>query len=434
MLEIFKRFMPLNGKDNVYMNGSNNLYPCEIQGVISNSPTAKRAAIMMAKYSAGTLIGEDVVVNRRKGLRISGLARLIADDLAVQGGAFVLVKYRIRGGEVVPDELDVLDYTKCRISKEDDEDNSGNIIYKDFEDKKSRNKKALKFFPWTPDKNVLLAQIKSAGDSLESAVRNFKGNVMFINPTNYLYPLSPFDAVYNEMDSEYRISLYTNAMTRTGFLGKTAVLINGLDDDEAKQAQEDVTKWLGSENSSGVYFMDVDTTQDLDNVLKVLTIPGQYDDKMFEATQKRIRENIMGAANNIPLPLVLSSQGALFGSSGEAYAEMKEFYSEQTAGERELLQNILNALGYPVELAPLGGIQQESDGQDVVSVSPETLAAQAALRGSVGGVQGVLGIQQSVSEGLTDVRSAITILMEIYGFTREVSQQLLGQPIEEPQS
>ena len=68
------------------------------------------------------------------------------------------------------------------------------------------------------------------------------------------------------------------------------------------------------------------------------------------------------------------------------------------------------------------------DTTDVVSGDSETLKAQAALRGSVGGVQGVLGIQQSVSDGLTDFDSAITILMEIYGFTRSVSEALLGKP------
>ena len=70
------------------------------------------------------------------------------------------------------------------------------------------------------------------------------------------------------------------------------------------------------------------------------------------------------------------------------------------------------------------------DTTDVVSGDSETLKAQAALRGSVGGVQGVLGIQQSVSDGLTDFDSAITILMEIYGFTRSVSEALLGKPEE----
>ena len=67
---------------------------------------------------------------------------------------------------------------------------------------------------------------------------------------------------------------------------------------------------------------------------------------------------------------------------------------------------------------------------DVVGGDAETLKAQAALRGSVGGVNGVLGIQASVSAGTTDVESAVTILVEIYGFTRSVSEALLGKPQE----
>ena len=277
----------------------------------------------------------------------------MGDDLAEQGGFYLLVQYRLKNGEIVPADVEVLDYTKCRIKKEDDEDNSGNIIYKDFESKKRGKDDKLEFFPWTADKEVLTAQIMTAGKTLEDAIRNFKGNVMFVNPTNMVYPLSPFDAVYNEMDSEYRISLYTNSMTRTGFLGKTSVLINGLDEDQEEQVKKDIQNWLGAENSASVYFMPVDTTEDLDNVLKVSTVASQYDDKMFEKTEARIRKNILGAANNIPEALVFASSGSLFGTSGEAYKEMKEFYSEQTDGERKLVQGVLNSLGYNIILDPL---------------------------------------------------------------------------------
>lgn len=352
LIELFKRHIPLNTKEDVYYNGENNLYPNEIRAVISNSPTAKRAASMFAKYIAGKVNGENIVVNRKKRLRVSGLVKLISEDIAEQYGCFILVKYKISEGVIVPDELDVLDYTKCRIRKEDDNDNSGNIIYKNYEDKKDKKKKPEEFFPWTSDQKVLAGQIRTAGDTLEEAIKNFKGNVLFLNLSNYIYPLSPFDAVYNEMDSEYRITFQTNSMTRTGFLGKTAVIMNGLDEKERKAEEEKLTKWMGAENSAGLYFLDVDTTQDLDNVLKILVVKGQYDDKMFELTLKRIRENTMGAANNIPLPLVLSSEGAMF-DSADKYASMKVFYSEQTEYERGMVQETLSLLGINVILEPL---------------------------------------------------------------------------------
>lgn len=59
---------------------------------------------------------------------------------------------------------------------------------------------------------------------------------------------------------------------------------------------------------------------------------------------------------------------------------------------------------------------------------PETKAAQAALRGSVGGVQGILSIQQSVVQGVTEYESAISILTIIYGFTEQQAKDILGQP------
>jgi phage portal protein BeeE len=61
--------------------------------------------------------------------------------------------------------------------------------------------------------------------------------------------------------------------------------------------------------------------------------------------------------------------------------------------------------------------------------SPEQMTAQANLRGSVGGVQGILSIQASVSQGLTGYDSGVAILTEIYGFSPETARQVLGKPI-----
>lgn len=59
---------------------------------------------------------------------------------------------------------------------------------------------------------------------------------------------------------------------------------------------------------------------------------------------------------------------------------------------------------------------------------PATLEAQAALRGSVGGVQGILAIQSSVSAGTTSFEAALSILTIVYGFTEQDASDLLGKP------
>lgn len=64
----------------------------------------------------------------------------------------------------------------------------------------------------------------------------------------------------------------------------------------------------------------------------------------------------------------------------------------------------------------------------VVEEAPASTKEQAALRGSVGGVQGILAVQASVANGLTTRDAALSILTIIYGFTEEQANDLLGNP------
>ena len=54
--------------------------------------------------------------------------------------------------------------------------------------------------------------------------------------------------------------------------------------------------------------------------------------------------------------------------------------------------------------------------------------AKAKLKGSVGGVQGILQIQESVASGVTDRNAAIALLFEIFGFDEITAAKLLGDP------
>jgi hypothetical protein len=54
--------------------------------------------------------------------------------------------------------------------------------------------------------------------------------------------------------------------------------------------------------------------------------------------------------------------------------------------------------------------------------------AKARLKGSVGGVQGILDIQQSVAEGITERSAALAILDLIYGISQAEGERILGEP------
>jgi HK97 family phage portal protein len=69
-------------------------------------------------------------------------------------------------------------------------------------------------------------------------------------------------------------------------------------------------------------------------------------------------------------------------------------------------------------------------GVDEFAVIPEAAnanaEAQANLRGSVGGVQGILAIQQGVASGVTSPSAAVATMVEIYGFDEATARTVLG--------
>ena len=69
-----------------------------------------------------------------------------------------------------------------------------------------------------------------------------------------------------------------------------------------------------------------------------------------------------------------------------------------------------------------------NEGDTLETVSQEQLQAQANLRGTVGGVQGILAIQASVAQGTTDYAAALATLIEIYGFSEATAITILGTP------
>lgn len=447
LIEMFTRLIPTVKQDNtlVYFNGDDNLYPYDIEAVINNSPTAKRSASLMAKYIAGSGVSQGGVlldyaalpfVNKQKGYKITDIIRLASRSLSKQNGVWLHVGYGLDDkANIVQNKLDVFDYCKPRKAKEDDEKNEAKIFVNDWTEKTRMGgkKKDMKwFYPYNPDPKVVLSQIKADAKekgefNLESAIKNYRGQVYYLNLTpEYQYALSDFDSVYNDCDTEYRIGLYSNTQSRTGFQGKVLVLTQGLDDEQSKKVDAELGQWLGSENSGSLYHMDVAESDDIKNYVHIEQLKAQMDDKLYVETDKRLKRNIMGSAENIPEQLVYSSDG-LFGTQADTYTEMKLFYSEQTKEKRDALQNALSYVGFPYEIEPVVSNQQAEESD------PETekrIAAQAELKGSVGGVTALIELQRSVSEGFTDRASAIQIIETIYGIDRATAELMIGTPVD----
>lgn len=369
LIELWKKVNPYKERENVFWNGENNQYPAEIERVVSNSPTGARAVQMFSKFIFGGGLSEAQNVKLRNGKLLSEIVKDTVDDIALQNGSFLHISYGLDTENdmllFVPKAVKSLNYDMCRISNNDDDDNEGMILHKHFTDDASiprkEKKREMHYYPFSNNQKVIREQIKAdarkdgyEGDDWTEMLRYYRGQIMYLNLTpKFRYAVSKFDSVFLDMDSEHRISIYVNQFARGGFLGKTAILTKGLDSETAEIIKETIEGWLGAEGSGGVAHLDVEQAESLDEIIKVLQIPSQFDHKQFEVVLQNIKRHILGSANNLPEGLAFADSGALFAGSGESYKQMKQFYWEQCEWERQKIEEAFWKLGFEFNFLPL---------------------------------------------------------------------------------
>lgn len=453
ILEIVKNVVKWNDKLEIYTNGGDNLYPERIDRLKNNSITAKMASDMMIQYIIGGGLGNADNYKISDTQKLIDFSTDVAEDITNNRGVFIHFDYDLQFEPVNPK---VLPFDRCRIGKKDSNDYNGKIYYKvDWNNKKEE---PIVFDVYNNDKAIVENQISKAGK-----IQKYKGQVLFINlDRNYIYPLSRIDAVMNDCDSEAQASVYRNQLLRKGFFGKQIVVTPPLvsndepedilnpqgelvrnpkwmrKQDEATEAKRTIEKFIGAENAGGAMMIELsDFEGKIDDVFKVIKIDSTLDDKMFEYTENVTSKNILMAFNNLPVGLVKNPDNALFGNSGESYKVMQEMYWKNCDKDRKIVETIINDIvqnqemwqGEYINFLPL--ISEEAD---INQADVKKLEAQAQLKGSVGGVQALLSIQQAVSQGLTDLESAVVIISEIYGISDELARKMLGTPKENVQT
>jgi hypothetical protein len=348
LIEIFKKQTDFDKKQSIYRNGDDNNYPEIIDRLINNSVTAKRGVSIVKTFILGKGFVEknDMIVNEDKNLTLFQFCQLYAESVARQGGAFIHINYYVDGSIRT---LDVLPYSHCRIGKKDDNDYYGKIVVKDWEDAKSEPKC---FDVYNDRMNVLFSQFERDG------IENYKGQVLFVNPSPFVYPLSKLDPVCNDADSEAQVSVYKNISLRKGFFGKqlviTAPFTDGSMDPTSREYQEAMTErgnfrknlkeFVGASNADGLMHLEMDLMgEDIEKTIVFKTIDSNIDDRIFAHTEESISNNI-AIAFGVPQALIKPNNGSLFSASAESILQMKKFVQEETTSDRELMEIVINKL------------------------------------------------------------------------------------------
>jgi hypothetical protein len=159
---------------------------------------------------------------------------------------------------------------------------------------------------------------------------------------------------------------------------------------------------------------------------------------LFEQTSKEYKEEVAISHNLDPALMGVRIQGSL-GAQDEKEFAAEQFKKLWVQDNRMIVEDFLNNLRTICGLDIYLTIKdtdiltvKEMLEEGVTNVGGEPVAtdkeaeARAQLKGSVGGVQGIIQIQTSVAQGLTDRGSAIALLELIYGFSNAEAVRLLG--------
>ena len=360
--------------------GENNDYPQLMEKIINSSVTAKTSANVYAKFLAGAGFEADInkikvgTDSRGKKITIQSLLREFTKSLSRNNGSYIQCNFtneqKIKNTHLKP-------FKNCRFAIPDDTGYSAKIlVYDNWEkdrDKKSKKKDIKNFNVFNLDENVFIAQIKEA-----KGIENYKGQIFFLFTDNeYFYPLSNYDEVYLDCDSEAQQALYKNRQYRNGFFKKTVMRVQeAKTEEDAKKLADSARASLGPDGD-GFWIIEDEVDENgefSENTgFKIDQLDSNIQDDLFKDWPKELANNIRKAAKGIPAVLIDYEDNKLSGTSGESIIQATNFYNAITQDDRteveEAFEEIFTAFDNEIlssntnwKIKPLNLIEQSKDG------------------------------------------------------------------------
>lgn len=329
-----------DGVKGIMKFGENNDYPQIIERLINGSVTSKSVANIYSRFLIGQgfknkeintiVIGRD---NRGKDVTVLEMLRLVANEVSFNNGFYIHCNLRldrkIENTKLVP-------FKNCRFASVDDDGYTAKIgVYDNWNKDEKFKKEDIVFFNVFNLKDTVFAdQVNKAGD-----IKKYKGQIYFDFLDNqFLYPLSPFDPVYMDADTEFQIELFKNRQIRNGFFDKVVFRVAESDnEDEAEELVDGIKSFMGADGETVIVLTDeVDENGEIkkNGTFVIDKIENNVNDKLFENWEKGLSNNIRKSNKAIPAILIDYEESKLGTTSGEAIIQATNFYNSMTQDDR----------------------------------------------------------------------------------------------------
>lgn len=422
--------LQMGANRDVLLYDGDNLYPNKIKSMAKRSQTCTTAIETEAKFTSGQGFTDesynDIVINSEDAT-LKDLLAHTSNELSTFKGVAIHFNYN-QFGEIA--EIHEMAFETLRINRE-----LTKIVYqRSWSNRISKiNNPRVEYDPFDPDKVV--EQMNEVGFD------KYNGQVLYWIPKkNEIYTTCRFDHCLDDVQFEHESGLYKLRNIQndysSGYIMKYPKSIeNELEKQNVKNEQN---KSRGSNNAGALTTIPIMASdlEKLGSFKFIEEIPRTGIDKMFTKQNEETRFNIYAAFQQPPILNGISSNGMF---NQESFVDAFDFYNSITESGRKVIERIFESfLQYSIweitdiEIEPLDfqtnrdGISGEGEGDD----DKLRKEAQAKLKGTVGGVDGILSIQEKVATGITQYDAGIEILTTIYGFDDEKARQILGKPVD----
>lgn len=331
--------------------GLENDYPQIIEKLLYGSQTAKAVSKIYGKFLAGsgfvdTTIGTIIVGHDIKGKEITldSIRIDVAKNIARFNGVYLHANFNLKG-EVSGDfSTSVLSFKDYRFSTKDSRGYCSRIAKHTNWSKKRNvtpvfNKADISWFnAFNPKQAIIDLQALKKGEK-------YKGQIYYyFLDDEYFYPLSPFDSVYLDMDTEFQMQLYKNRQIRNGFAKKTVMRVPPYANQDDKLIDEtNFKKFLGADGDNALLLQcEVDENGEITNKdFKFETLETNIDADIFINWENTIPNNIRKAASGMPQILIDFDSGKQAPASGELLKTAFDSYNAYVKDERTQVSECL---------------------------------------------------------------------------------------------
>jgi len=270
------------------------------------------------------------------------------------------------------------------------------------------------------------------------------------HPDCKYYPLPTYMGCVSYIELDVEIANFHLNSIKNGFMGGT--LINFYNGEPTPEEQEEIErqikdKFTNTDNANSIVLNFSDSKE---RGAEIQQLNGNDFDKRFEILNRTVQKELYAGHQVVDPALFGIKEDGLFTSRGQLIDSFELFQNTYVNGRQQIIERVFN------ELASLQGFEErlfikdtepisvqfseatvvsvmtndeirEKVGLEVVEKEEagddgKAKDAQATLKGSVGGVSGIITLLQNVKQGLVAAGSAISVLTELYGFTPEMAR------------